>query len=173
MVTPCSVRRRETRKDSQRNHHSSDARLKLRVFRFICNSLSRPCCCRPSCPCCTPACTATALPLSRCFRCHGVSARNSTLKRSSLCSALHTPGTPAHSVSSRCDSRREIVRIRFCARCMRVLAIGSWAPLRKLPRIPACPVGTSPFLKLPNCESPSKLGGLEWAENTISPDSAP
>ena len=117
-MTLCSVRRRETHRDSQRNHHSSDARLKLRVFRSTCNSLSRPCCCRPSCPCCTPACTATALPLSRCLRCHGVSARDSTLKRSSLCSALHTPGTPAHSVSSRCDSRREIVQAPLpCCNC--------------------------------------------------------
>ena len=87
-MSPCSDRRYENRKDSQRNHHWSYTRLELRLFCSTCASLSGSCCCRPSCPCWTLACTAT------------VFSDGTVLERSSFRSSLLTSGTSAHSINS-------------------------------------------------------------------------
>ena len=74
LMSPCSDRRYETRKDSQRNQHLSDTRLELRLFLSVLDSG---------------------------LHCHGVS-DGTVLERSSFRSSLLTSGTSAHSIDSHC-----------------------------------------------------------------------
>ena len=83
LMSPCPDRRRETRNDSQRNCHCSDTRLELRMFAV--KKLLSP--------------TILSV-LNPSWHCHSVSARDTTLDRSSLHTALLTSGTSAHSMNT-------------------------------------------------------------------------
>ena len=88
LMSPCPDRRRETRNDSQRNCHCSDTRLELRMFRSTFISLSA-------------LLSPTVLfVLSPGLHYHSISARDTTLERSSLRTALLTSRTSAHSMNT-------------------------------------------------------------------------